>query len=137
MTDNMMINRALQLATEAHMGQVRNNGDPYITHPLRVGERVSGYGAVVMAAAFLHDVVEDTDITLAHLSRAGFPTEVVAAVEALTRREGESYLRFILRVRANDIARVIKLADLEDNMSDLQSGARLTKYRRAVNLLVH
>ncbi len=93
--------------------------------------------AARMAAA-LHDVVEDSEYTLADLRARGFPRKVVAAVHALTRRPGESYEAFILRAAANPIARRVKLADLEDNMDVCRLGTlkqadleRLQRYRRA------
>jgi (p)ppGpp synthase/HD superfamily hydrolase len=91
-----------------------------------------------MMAAVLHDVVEDTDWTLERLREEGFSDEVLEAVDSLTHREDESYQEFVERVRANPIARQVKIADLEDNMNirrisqlsakDLE---RLEKYHRA------
>jgi (p)ppGpp synthase/HD superfamily hydrolase len=89
-------------------------------------------------AAVLHDVVEDTAVTLEDLAAWGYPAEVVEAVDALSRRPGESYEAFVERCRACPLAREVKRADLEDNMDvrrlpvvrerDL---ARLAKYHRA------
>jgi (p)ppGpp synthase/HD superfamily hydrolase len=91
-----------------------------------------------MVAAVLHDVVEDSGLTIEDLRREGIPEAALAAVAHLTRVDGESYDEFIERVKQNDIARGVKLADLEDNMNikriarptgkDLE---RLKKYRRA------
>jgi (p)ppGpp synthase/HD superfamily hydrolase len=67
-------------------------------------------------AAVLHDVVEDTSVTLEELRRRGFPEAVVAAVDALSRRPGEPYLAFIDRAGSHRIARPVKLADLHDNL---------------------
>jgi (p)ppGpp synthase/HD superfamily hydrolase len=95
-----------------------------------------------MMAAVLHDVVEDTDWTLERLREAGFAEEVVEAVDCLTHREGESYEEFVGRVRANPIARQVKVADLEDNMNIRRIGQlgakdleRLEKYHRAWRVL--
>ena len=93
-------------------------------------------------AAVLHDVVEDSDLTLDDLRGRGFPAEVVEAVDCLTKREGESYEERIRRARANHIARRVKLADLEDTMDVRRSGSltekdleRFNKYRRGWQLL--
>ncbi|MGW0021948.1 HD domain-containing protein [Rhodococcus sp. NPDC003382] len=117
------ITRAAQrIATVAHAGQVDRAGRPYITHPARVAARVAGDDHAV-AVAWLHDVVEDTTVTLADLGEQ-FPPEVVAAVDALTRRDGEEPVEYYARVRRVPLALTVKLADLADN-SDPQRLARL------------
>ncbi|MFZ2526639.1 MAG: HD domain-containing protein [Rhodococcus sp. (in: high G+C Gram-positive bacteria)] len=113
---------AEQIATTAHHGQVDKAGRPYITHPARVAARVAGDDYAV-AAAWLHDVVEDTEVTLADLEQL-FPPEVTAAVEALTRRPGEAPADYYARVREVPLAVTVKLADLADN-SDPRRLARL------------
>ncbi len=130
------IEDALELALHAHRGRTDKAGAPYILHVLRVMLAMDD-DAARMAAA-LHDVVEDSEYTLADLRARGFPRKVVAAVHALTRRPGESYEAFILRAAANPIARRVKLADLEDNMDVCRLGTlkqadleRLQRYRRA------
>lgn len=113
---------AEEIAAAAHRGQVDKAGQPYITHPARVAARVAGDENAV-AAAWLHDVVEDTAVTLADLEEA-FPAEVTIAVDALTRRAGEAPADYYARVRAVPLALTVKLADLADN-SDPQRLARL------------
>ena len=127
---------AIILAAEAHRGQVDKGGKPYILHVLRVLVRQSHENAQIVAA--LHDVVEDTHLTLEDLHRAGYHNEICAAVDCLTNLEGEPYEVMIDRVSANPIAREVKLADLEDNMNvrrlgDLDDAAlgRLAKYKSA------
>ncbi len=105
---------AILLAATAHRGQRDKVGAPYILHPLRVMLRLEDEPARI--AAVLHDVVEDTGRSLDELRRAGFSEEVVAAVDCLTRRAGETYDAFIERVAPHPIARRVKIADLEDNM---------------------
>jgi (p)ppGpp synthase/HD superfamily hydrolase len=131
------LERAIAIAAAAHASQVDKAGAPYILHPLRVMLRVRT--APERIAAVLHDVVEDTPWTLEALAAEGFAAEVLAAVEALTRREGESYEAFIARAGADPIGRVVKLADLAENMDltrleapGAQDLARLERYRRAV-----
>lgn len=108
------LERAIVIAAEAHAGQTDKAGEPYVLHPLRVMQRVEREAARI--AAVLHDVVEDTPWTLDGLAAEGFREEVVSAVDALTRREGEIYLDFCRRAAEDPVARLVKLADLEDNL---------------------
>ncbi len=108
------LERAISLAAQAHAGQVDKAGQPYILHPLRVMLRVSTEEERI--AAILHDVVEDTSITLEQLAEEGFSPTVVAAVEALTKRPGESRMEAAARAAENRVARTVKLADNAENM---------------------
>ena len=107
------IEKALQIAAKAHEGQKDKEGLPYILHPLRVMMAVQGEDAQI--AAVLHDVVEDTPVTVDDLRAAGFGEQVLAAVQCVTHRKDEPYADYVVRCKANDIARRVKLADLEDN----------------------
>ena len=134
------LERAIEIAAKAHTGQVDKAGQPYVLHPLRMMLAVSTLEARMVAV--LHDVVEDTDVTLEQLQAEGFPASVLEAVEALTKRDGEDYEGFIGRVAPNAVAREVKLADLRDN-ADLsriaepteRDRARIEKYRRAIEYL--
>ncbi|MGO9138350.1 MAG: HD domain-containing protein [Syntrophales bacterium] len=107
--------RAIVIAAEAHEGMVDKAGTPYILHPLSVMMRM--HTIQEMIAAVLHDVVEDSDQwTLQRLKDEGFDQYIIDAVDALTKREEETYEEFIERVSDNAIAVKVKLADLEDNM---------------------
>jgi guanosine-3',5'-bis(diphosphate) 3'-pyrophosphohydrolase len=138
----MTLEEAIALAATAHKGQCDKGGQPYILHPLRVMQTVDGDHARM--AAVLHDVVEDTKVTLAQLRSRGCPRPVVTAVDALTRRRGESYIEFVLRSAKHPIARIVKLADLRDNLDPRRLGrfAReeqqrlVKKYRDALAYLV-
>ena len=83
-------------------------GAPYVLHPLRM--MLSLDTPDERMAAVLHDVVEDTSVTLEQLRAEGFPASVIDAVEALTKREGEAYEEFVRRVAPNHLARRVKLA---------------------------
>ncbi len=111
------IEEAIKIAVDAHFGQVDKQGVPYILHPLRVMFAMETEEERIVAV--LHDVVEDTPITLGYLHDCGFSPEVIAAVDALTRREGEVYTDFTLRAKANPTARLVKIADIKDNMKRL------------------
>lgn len=131
-----MLEKAILIAANAHLGQVDKAGKPYILHPLRL--MLSRKNETEMICAVLHDVIEDTDITFDYLSEEGFSEEVLIALEALTRLNNESYDEFINRIINNKIACYVKLADLQDNM-DLsrinnpteRDYQRIEKYRKA------
>jgi len=108
------LERAIEIAAKFHSGQVDKAGQPYVLHPLRLMFAVRT--AQERMAAVLHDVVEDTDFTLADLAREGFSQDVIAAVQALTKLPGESRIDAAHRAAANPIARAVKLADVTDNM---------------------
>ncbi|MFD0725608.1 HD domain-containing protein [Lysobacter brunescens] len=108
------LERAIELAARAHAGQRDKGGHPYILHPLRVMQAVSGEAERI--AAVLHDIVEDTAITFDDLLVEGFSIEVVDAVRALTKFDGETREQAARRIVRNPIARAVKLADIADNM---------------------
>lgn len=138
------IEKALQIAAKAHEGQKDKDGQPYILHPLRVMHTVAGSEAQIIA--LLHDVVEDTSVTIEDLRAAGFSETILDGVRCVTHGKGESYAAYVVRCKANPLGRQVKLADLEDNMrltrlllrperleSDL---ARLRKYVLAYKFLI-
>lgn len=134
------LERAIALAAEAHAGQQDKVGEAYILHPLRVMLAVGSPDERIVGV--LHDVVEDTPWTLEGLRAEGFSAEVVDAVDALSRREGEDYFDFVLRAGANPLARPVKLADLRDNLDMTRIAApsqrdyeRCERYRKALALL--
>ena len=104
---------ALEIAKEAHAGQFDKGGKPYISHPQAVSAAFDD--DYRHAAALLHDVVEDTPITLDELRDRGVPAVVVEAVAVLTKRKGETYWAYLEKVKANPIARDVKKADLRHN----------------------
>ena len=108
------LERAIAIAAAAHAGQVDKAGQPYILHPLRVMLRVTTEHERM--AAVLHDVVEDTGVSLQQLIAEGFPPQVIAAVDALTKRPGESRVQAAQRAATNLIGREVKLADNAENM---------------------
>lgn len=108
-----ILKRAVKLATEAHAGQLDKGGNPYILHPLAVMEQMSTETEKIVAV--LHDVVEDTAVTLEDLRQYGFSEEVVSAIEALTRTKHEPYDLYIERVQRNALAVKVKIADMIHN----------------------
>ncbi len=131
---------AIILAAGAHRGQTDKAGQPYILHLLRVMLRLEDEAGRI--SAVLHDILEDTTVTPDDLRRAGHGEDVLRALDALTRREGEDYAEFIERVAKNSLARRVKLADLADNLnaarlSELttRDRERLARYRTAFERL--
>lgn len=135
------LEQAIIMASAAHCAQVDKGGLPYILHPLRIMAKMGSEQARIVAV--LHDVVEDTIISLEQIERA-FGGEIAAAVDALTRRPDEPYMDFIDRAGAHPIALEVKLADVRDNMDLSRLGRkplladrkRHNKYFAARNRLV-
>lgn len=131
-----LLEQAILLATRAHLGQRQKDGAPYILHPLHLMAQLDDPAAQL--AAILHDVVEDTTVTMAELQTLGLPEPVMAALKLLTHDESLPYEAYIRRIAEDDLARQVKLADLAHNMDirrlpevtarDLE---RLQKYHRS------
>lgn len=124
----MILNKrdlALAIAAKAHDGAVDRGGAPYIFHPMRVADAASknkpaGMYDTRYVVGVLHDVVEDTDVKPADIAGAlnlAMDDPIMVALNALTKKKYESYGEFIERCKANDLARIVKIADLEDNMN--------------------
>ncbi|HET8550829.1 MAG TPA: hypothetical protein VFL57_22630 [Bryobacteraceae bacterium] len=130
------LSRAVALAAIAHAGQVDKSGRAYILHPIRVMQRCQPHGDIAQIVGILHDVVEDTWVTLEHLRALHFPEEAIAALDAISHRDGERYFDYIERCGSNRIAALVKLADLEDNSDPVRRFGRdfdslLRRYEKA------
>ena len=138
--DSPQMQAAYELAAKAHAGQVDKAGTDYIHHPLTVASFVASDDEKTVA--LLHDVVEDTSVTLQNLSEAGFSDAVVHAVDCVTKREGEALQDDLQRVKSDQLATVVKLADLRHN-SDLsriphpteKDFARVERYKAEIAFL--
>lgn len=134
------IEKAIEIALKAHTGQKDRYGKPYILHPLRIMNKMETESEMI--AAILHDVVEDSDISLDDLKKEGFNNEIINAVDNLTKREGENYFDYISRTINSPLSKKVKLGDLEDNM-DLRrldvisekDTERFNKYLRAWKMI--
>lgn len=116
-----LIRKALDIAIKAHKGVVDKGGVEYVFHPIMVALKCKADDEKIVA--LLHDVVEDTEMTFDDLRKEGFPEHIIEALDAITRRKPEEQIgdgrwEYIKRCKANPIARVVKIADLEHN-SDL------------------
>lgn len=147
--------RAAMYAEQKHAGQKRKDGKPYFTHVEAVANIVDNqwsmlipnasiddwrqYKDHVIAAAYLHDVIEDCGVTKQDLIDAGFSMMTAEIVDVLSKKPGENYIDFIMRILNGGLFRVgmvaVKLADLQHNMSDLNEGSLKDKYRLARYIL--
>ena len=137
------LQRAIEIATKAHAGQIDKGGKEYIGHPLRVMEM--GNTEAEKIVGVLHDVIEDTSITIEYLSEEGFSKEILDALLCVTKLSNkEDYDHFISRVMTNTLAVKVKINDLKDNM-DITRLIRVTekdlvrirKYQKAYNRLMN
>lgn len=136
-----LTNEAMKIAYSAHHGQVDKAGIPYIFHPLHLAEQMTD--EYTTCAALLHDVAEDTAVTLEQLAQK-FPKEVMDALRLLTHKNSTDYYAYVEQLKANPIARTVKLADLTHNsdqtrMAGIADEAALRrweeKYRKAFEIL--
>ena len=131
--ESFSLKRAIEIATEAHRGQVDKANEPYILHSMRVMDQVDSIDEKIVG--ILHDVVEkNPQWSLRRLEGEGFQSTIIEAVDAMTRRAGESYEDLVSRAAANPIGRAVKMADLRDNIQMAQlCGLDDSKYRNALN----
>ena len=135
--------KAMKIAYEAHLGQLDYNDVPYIFHPYHLAEQMDD--EVSCTVALLHDIVEDTPITLSDLEQI-FPAQVVEIVRLLTHDENIDYFDYIREIKKNPIAKKVKLEDLKHNSDESRSiGSNLTqeqllywktKYAKAKEILL-
>lgn len=139
--NNTLASMALSIACDKHSGQIDKANKPYIYHIVQVGKNISKKEDKYLAVAYLHDVLEDTNLTKENLLEK-FPVEVVEAVQAITKKDNEPYNEYLERVKNNPIALIVKISDLTHNIdlsrlkkissSDLK---RVEKYRKAMEYL--
>jgi (p)ppGpp synthase/HD superfamily hydrolase len=127
--------KAIRLAAVAHGEQLDKTGRPYILHPIRVLQRCERHPIEVQIVAVLHDVVEDTPLTLEELRAHGFDEAVISGVDAISKRDGEIFFDYVRRCSANPIGSIVKLADMEDNSDPIRKfqgdADRLVRYAKA------
>ncbi|MBR3555697.1 MAG: bifunctional (p)ppGpp synthetase/guanosine-3',5'-bis(diphosphate) 3'-pyrophosphohydrolase [Oscillospiraceae bacterium] len=135
-----MTKKAMKLCFEAHKEQKDKSGMPYVFHPYHLAEQMEDEDTTV--TALLHDVLEDTPLTLEDLRAMGFNERVLEALALMTHDDSIPYMDYVAKLRTNEIARAVKLADLRHN-SDLtrldtvddRALRRAGKYRQAIALL--
>lgn len=124
------LEQAIALAATAHAGQVDKAGEPYILHVVRVMLRCDDEDTRIAAA--LHDVVEDCGFTVDDI-RSQFGDRVANAVDAVSRRDGETYHDFMERAALDPIGRAVKIADLLDNLDETRLPIKTDGEQRRVN----
>ena len=138
-----LTNKAMRLAYDAHQGQVDKGGQPYIFHPYHLAEQMTD--EITTCVALLHDVVEDTSVTMDELEQE-FPKKVTDALKLLTHDKDTDYFDYVRAIKPNPVARAVKLADLAHNtdetrlvgckdVSEEQLARWRRKYRRAHEIL--
>jgi len=134
------LENALLIALTAHKNQKDHSGKPYILHPLRILNRMKTKDE--MTIALLHDVLEDSKINLKDLIKYGLNKSILEAINLLTRNKKQNYNDYIKKLSKNELARKIKIADLEDNLNLIRIKKltnkdilRIKKYHWAINYL--
>ena len=132
--------KALKISFQAHKNQLDKSGIPYVYHPFHLAEQMDDEYSVCVA--LLHDVVEDTEMTIDDLTEQGFPPEVTEALLLMTHDDSVPYMDYIKKIKTNSLATKVKLADLEHNsdltrLDEINDAAleRADKYRQAMFLL--
>ena len=131
--------KAMRICFEAHKEQLDKSGIPYVFHPIHLAEQMNDeYSTVV---ALLHDVVEDSDITLGELAKE-FPTEIIDAIALMTHDASVEYFDYVNMIKTNELARKVKLADLTHNSDKTRldciserDEVRYQKYLKAIEIL--
>ena len=129
--------KALKLCFEAHKNQVDKSGLTYVFHPFHLAEQMTDENTTVVA--LLHDVVEDTDYTIADLKNMGFNEEILEAISLMTHSKNVPYMDYVAEIKKNPIAKAVKLADLKHNSDlsrldivDEKAIKRVEKHRKAI-----
>lgn len=132
------ITLAKNIAEQVHAGQFRRDRlTPYFEHVYKVATKLTPFGTnVEIAAAFLHDAVEDGRISFSTLKSSGVSDKVIDLVKILTHHKYEPYESYILHIKENKSATKIKIADILYNLSDDPTPSQIRKYAKALLVLV-
>ena len=135
-----MTKLAMKIAYEAHKDQVDKSGLPYIFHPFYLATQMDTEETIIVA--LLHDVIEDSDITLIELQQYGFSNNVLDALILLSHKESIPYPDYVQKIKSNDVARKVKLPNLKHNSDTARLESvddkvieRIEKYSKAMHLL--
>lgn len=108
-----LIKKAMNICYKAHDGQLDHGGMPYIFHPVHLAEQMDTEDEI--CTALLHDVIEDTGVSMSELREEGFPERVLHALSLLSHNLTVPYMTYILEIRSDPLARKVKMADLLHN----------------------
>lgn len=131
------LERAIQIAHEAHEGQTRYDGSPYVNHPLRVMTALAldGYSEKTQIVGVLHDVVEDNkDWTIERLRGEGFEEDILVALDRLDKKDLEEE-EYIDEIAKDELAEPVKERDMKDNLNDNPTDRQKRKYIRRLSRL--
>ena len=133
------INKAINIMYNAHKEQYDKGNYPYVFHPYHIAEQMNTEDEIIVA--LLHDVVEDTNITIDDLSKEGFDSNIIEALKLLTKKTN-NYEEYISRISTNPLAKKIKLADLNHNLDitripnpQERDYKRIEQYKKAIEIL--
>ncbi len=137
---NHLLDTSIEISANVHKGQEDKGGTAYILHPIAVMCRVNDIITKIVAVS--HDTVEDSDFTIEDFLRLGFPKEIVDDIEAVTKKDDESYDAYLYRVSQRKRSINVKLEDMEENQ-DLtripnptrNDKSRVRKYKRKAKIL--
>lgn len=139
MVNTKLTRKAMKIAYNAHMNQFDKSGVPYIYHPIHLAEQMDSEAECIVA--LLHDVVEDTEVTLQQLEK-DFSKEITEAIRLLTHSKDDDYVQYINELSKNPIAKKVKIADLLHNSDETrleniteQDIIRREKYKEALEFL--
>ncbi|QUH21877.1 GTP pyrophosphokinase [Alkaliphilus sp. B6464] len=135
-----LLEQAIIIATKAHAGQIDKGGNLYILHPLSIMLKMPDDRSKIVAV--LHDIIEDTSITPEDLKNLGFGDDILIPLDYLTRKKNETYMEFVRRAAQHPVSKLVKMADIENNM-DLtrisnptkKDYDRVKKYEKALKIL--
>lgn len=133
------IKLAIDIAFEAHKDQKDKGGYPHFLHPYHIAEQMKSEDEIIVA--LLHDVVEDTNISLEDLKSYGFKDEILKAIDIITRKQGVKYMDYIKEIKTNKLARAVKIEDLKHNMDKSRlpencSFSKFKTYEKAIKILI-
>lgn len=135
MTKEEMLLKAEEVSRQAHSKQYRfDKKTPYIKHVEDVVKRVSSTDEKIVA--WLHDVVEDTEITSDDLLNMGFDKSLIEAVVLLTKTEGYDYIEYMREIKRNPLAKAVKLADMRSNLADTPTKKQIERYTNGILYLL-
>ena len=129
--------KAEKFAKKMQNGQKKWTGEPSINHAEKIANcpGIKCLGENFIATAWLHEVIEDKQCTITDLEKHGFPNEVVNAINDITHKYNETYLETLLRIKKNDIAAMVKLADIHDDMKRIKPGHVKDKFLMSLYIL--
>lgn len=141
-TPEQQLATAIRIMGSVHENHLDKGGKPYALHPIRIAMRLRTDDMELMAIAMLHDVIEDSEMTIEDLRAEGFSQRVLDALALLTHDPEDSYETYIRKMAANIDAILVKLEDLRDN-SDItrlkglkdKDFKRMQRYQKAFTYL--